>query len=48
METAVLALVAVLLLDVAVALTSVVLQLQANGPPEKTLAKAECVNIKNV
>lgn len=45
MEAAVLALVAVLLLDLAVALASVVLQLQPDGPPEKTLAKAEFVNV---
>lgn len=44
-EAAVLALVAVLLLDLAVALASVVLQLQPNGPPEKTLAKAEFVKV---
>lgn len=40
-EAAVLALVAVLLLDFAVALTLVVLQLQPDGPPEEALAEAE-------
>lgn len=40
-EAAVLALVAVLLLDLAVALALVVLQLQPDGPPEEALAEAE-------
>lgn len=44
MEAAVLALVAVLLLDLAVALTLVVLQLQPDGPPEEALAEAEFGN----
>lgn len=47
-EAAVLALVAILLLDLAVALASVVLQLQPDGPPEETLAEAEFVNVKNI
>lgn len=47
MEAAVLALVTVFLLDLALALTSVVLELQPNGPPEKTLVKAEFVSLKN-
>ena len=37
LEAAVLALVAVLLLDLAAALTLVILQLQTDGPPKKTL-----------
>lgn len=37
LEAAVLALVAVLLLDLAAALTLVVVQLQADGPSEETL-----------
>lgn len=37
LEAAVLALVAVLFLDLAAALALVVLQLQTDGPPEKTL-----------
>ena len=37
LEAAVLALVAVLFLDLAAALTLVILQLQTDGPPEKTL-----------
>lgn len=41
LETAVLALVAVLLLDLAAALALVVLELQADGPPKKTLGGRE-------
>lgn len=40
-EAAVLALVAVLLLDFAVAFTLIVLQLQPDGPPEETLVKTQ-------
>lgn len=47
MEATVLALVAVLLLDLAVAFASVILQLQPDSPPEETLAEAEFVNAKN-
>lgn len=40
-ESAVLALVAVLLLDLAVTFTLVVLQLESDGPPEETLVETE-------
>lgn len=39
LEAAVLALVAIFLLDLAAALTSVIFQLQTDGPPKKTLGK---------
>lgn len=41
MKSAVLALVAVLLLDFAVAFTLIVLQLQPDGPPEETLFETQ-------
>lgn len=48
-EAAVLALVAVLLLDFAVAFTLVVLQLQPDGPPEETLVETRITHtIQNV
>ena len=45
LEAAVLALVAVLLLDLAAALALVVLQLQTDGPPEKTLEERDGTNL---